>query len=368
MSKRHWNKNLAVFLMAILCFGLVGCGEVENSARTPFASNEYQGEDSEKIISALKDAGFVNITTETMLTYSNDKAGTVGKVTIDGKHSFLLDSVYENDVPVVVAYYATLDEGEPAEPGEETKQPLDQEALEVVFDIEVTGEEGKPVFVIETNLPDDTELELSLLWDDMFSYEDQTAIVKGGKAKSEPFTDNGGPLSGYSAFGITMFPANQPESVQTVIGEMGEYMTGPMVVTMDTYSYVWMEKTFGTEQGEQPEGIGEADMQAMIEIALAAGFGDDYSVSLDGMVYTVNAWQDGLAVLTVLAQSGNAEAVASWEKIAQTTADASEKLQKLLKDNGLEDHSVVVNIVNDANKENVLLTAMYGVVTYDCVL
>ena len=42
--------------------------------------------------------------------------------------------------------------------------------------------------------------ELSLLWDDMFSYEDQTAIVKGGKAKSEPFTDNGEPLSGYSAW------------------------------------------------------------------------------------------------------------------------------------------------------------------------
>lgn len=375
MSKRHLMKGLAVFLVVVLCFGLVGCGRTENSARTPFASDGYQGEDSEKIISALKDAGFMNITTETMLTYSNDKAGTVGKVTIDGKHSFLLDSVYENDVPVVVAYYTTLDEGEqeaqekPQKPEAEPERSADQDALEVTFDIEVTGEEGKPVFAIETNLPDGTELDLSLLWDDLFNYEDQTAVVKDGKAQSKPFTDNGGPLSGYSAFGITMFPANQPESVRAVVGEQGEHLTGPMVVTVDNYSYVWMEKRFDTEQGEQKQGtnISESDMKAIIESALATGFGDTYSVSLNDAVYTVNTWQDGLATLTVLAQSGNSEAITTWNQITQSTVDASESLQKLLENNGLGDHSVVVNIVNDANKENVLLTVIYGAVIYDCV-
>lgn len=369
MKSKRWIKGLAVLVAAVLCFGFTGCKNIENPARTPFASDGYQGEDFEKTISALKEAGFINISTETMLTYSDDKAGTVGKVTIDGNHSFLLDSVYENNVPVVVAYYTILDEGErpeESEPEGEVAQPTGKEKLEVTFDIEVTGEEGKPVFVIETNLPDDTELELSLLWDDMFSYEDQTTTVKGGKAKSEPFTDNGEPLSGYSAFGITMFPASQPESVQSIIGEMGEYLTGSMVVTVDTYSYVWMEKTFGTEQEKPQEKISEDDMKAVIENALAAGFGDDYSVSLEGVVYTANVWQDGMAATALLAKDGNADTVVIWEQIRQTTTAATEKLQKLLEDNGHRDHLVVVNVLNDTNKENILLSVVAGMVVSDC--
>ena len=75
MKSKRWIKGLAVLVAAVLCFGFTGCKNIENPARTPFASDGYQGEDFEKTISALKEAGFINISTETMLTYSDDKAG-----------------------------------------------------------------------------------------------------------------------------------------------------------------------------------------------------------------------------------------------------------------------------------------------------
>ena len=362
MNRKCWIMGITVLLVAVLCFGLTGCSKIENPATVPFGNSDFAGMDKEEAVAAIREAGFVNIQ-ENVIKPFLGKAGTVQGVSIDGETLFSKGRVWENSVPVIVTYYEEIQEEPEPEP-----EPVKSEPIEVTFNIEVTGEEGKPVFEIETNLPDDTELDLSLLWDDKFNYEDQTAVVKDGKAQSEPFTDNGGPLSGYSAFGITMFPANQTKSVQAVIGEHGEYITGPMVETVDGYSYVWMEKSFNAEPEEQQEtNISEEDMKAIIERSLATGFGDDCSVSLDGTVYTVNAWQDGLAVLSVLAQNGDASSLAAWEQITQTTVDASEQLQKLLEENGLGDHIAVVNIVNDANKENILLTAMYGMVFYDCV-
>lgn len=365
MNRKRWIKGINVLLMAFLYLGLIGCSKIENPATAPFSNSDFTGMAREDAVAILQEAGFINIQETTVKPFLG-KAGTVQGVSIDGEGVFSKGRVWENSVPVVITYYEEIQDEPESEPEPE---PAKAEPIEVTFNIEVTGEEGKPVFVIETNLPDGTELDLSLLWDDLFNYEDQTAVVKDGKAQSEPFTDDGEPLSGYSAFGITMFPANQPESVQAVVGEQGEHLTGSMVVTADNYSYVWMEKRFDTEQGEQKQGtnISESDMKAIIESALATGFGDTYSVSLDNTIYTVNTWQDGLAALTVLAKNGSSEALTTWNQITQSTVDASESLQKLLGNNGLGDHSVVVNIVNDANKENVLLTVIYGAIIYDCV-
>jgi hypothetical protein len=63
-----------------------------------------------------------------MLTYSETKDGTVGTVTIDGSTLFLDGSTYSPDVPVVVKYYALLEETEPDTSEEETPQAAETES------------------------------------------------------------------------------------------------------------------------------------------------------------------------------------------------------------------------------------------------
>lgn len=361
MKDRNWKKRLIGLLCAVvLCF-VTGCSGIENPAATPYGNDGFIGMNRSDANAAVREAGFTNITEEGVTPFIGEP-GTVKSVTIDGEHSFLQGKTWENDVPVVITYYLEKEDAPTPEPESEPEK----EPLEVTFDIEVTGEKGKPVFVIETNLPNNTELGLYLFGDNLY-YDEQTAVVKDGKVESAPFTNDGVALTGYSTFGISMLPASQPESVQAIVGANGEYLAGPAVVVMDTYSYITTEKDFGEDQGATQKKKSKEDMKTTIESALATAFGDNYSVSLEDTVYTVNTWQDGLAVLAVLAQNGNKESLTTWEQIKQSTIDASESLQKLLENNGLGDYTVILNIVNDVNRENVLLTVTYGLVFYDSV-
>lgn len=310
MRSGHWIMGIIVILAAVLCFVAAGCSKIENPAEMP------------QSISNPTDA---------------------------------VDETNEQDVQ------------------ETTKEPnpepvKEKEPLEVAFDVEVTGEKGKPVFVVKTNLPDGTEVGLYLMGDELY-YEEQFSTVKNGKVESEPFTDEGAALDNYGVFGITMLPADQPEAVQAVIGAKGEFLSGPCVTDLGGYFVISFEKDFGEAQGEgaekPEEKISEADMKAILESAMAAGFGENCSVYLDGVIFTASAWQDGMAMTALLAQGGNAEAAIAWDQVRTSTVAASKSLQEMLNNNGFSDYLAVVNILNDANRDNILLCVMAGMVVTD---
>lgn len=102
--------------------------------------------------------------------------------------------------------------------------------------IDVTGKYDKNavVFEIETNLPDETVLMLSLSAGDYnktSKYSGQTKVtIKNGKGKSEGFSNKGNKLSGDFDLSVSMsLPKLQSEAVQKVIGKNGENMTGNAV-------------------------------------------------------------------------------------------------------------------------------------------
>ena len=128
MRKSIMQRMTTALCVILVCAMIAGCQSVENPAHTPFASNEYQGRNFQEVISELEDSGFTNIKTDTMVTYSLSKDGTVGQVTIDGHYTFFKNSVYEENVSVTVSYYKML---EPTpEPTEEVSYTADVDSIQ----------------------------------------------------------------------------------------------------------------------------------------------------------------------------------------------------------------------------------------------
>ena len=105
---------------------------------------------------------------------------------------------------------------------------------------------------------------------------------------------------------------------------------------------------------------------ALIESFVKDNF-ENYNISCEENTITVSLWMDGLAKNAVLAASGNAEAQESWNSVVEGTQSYSTTTSETVDSLGLDDVVVVVNILNDQNTENVLLSVINGVVIYDSV-
>lgn len=114
--------------------------------------------------------------------------------------------------------------------------------------IDATGqivEGGKIAFDITTNLPDGADLMLTLIngdfnTDDHFMAQ-QHVTVSGGVATSEPFSNNGEPITGDYDLSVSMsIPSAQPDTVRAVIGENGENLTGSIVTDTKAISALFL--------------------------------------------------------------------------------------------------------------------------------
>ena len=115
----------------------------------------------------------------------------------------------------------------------EITQPLE------VF-LNVTGhKEGNSVlFDIETNLPDESSLGLTMSKGDYNNGDAYTGhagvTVLNGRASSDGFSNKGEALSGDFDLVVSMsLPSTQSDSVRAIIGENGENLAGPLIKTSD---------------------------------------------------------------------------------------------------------------------------------------
>lgn len=110
---------------------------------------------------------------------------------------------------------------------------FEAEEFEVFMNVSAEKDKDGVKFVIETNLPDDTSLMLTLSRGDYHDLDNSItastkAAVSDGKAISNTLLGNG--LSGGYDLRITMpLPSVQKDSVRRVIGDKGEFMTGQLV-------------------------------------------------------------------------------------------------------------------------------------------
>lgn len=254
------KRCIVCVLFAVLIF-LPACSSIENPARSPFSSSECNGMDYDEVLSALKDAGFSNIQTSEDFTKSESQVGTVKSVSIGGESTFSTSNVWEDTVSVDIVRY-------------------ELEQLEVFADVEVSGEDGKPVFTVSTNIPDGSVLILTLSDGNDYT-EQQDVKVKSGTAASEPFTRDGSPLAGGYDLTVVMEPGDQGFFVRTSIGADGQYLSGPLIEedSTDGSHYVFTEthydSPFSPPSTEEIKAAGRELDAFLISIVSAAE--QDYS-------------------------------------------------------------------------------------------
>lgn len=117
---------------------------------------------------------------------------------------------------------------------------------------------------------------------------------------------------------------------------------------------------------EETEGASTESVASLIELSIKQGF-DNYTVDTQDDTIVVNVWQDGIAMGAASAQYGDSSAQSAWETMKDSAVEMSNSFKELARTAGRDDITVVMNVINDQNQDNTLLTVIDGAVTYDCL-
>lgn len=100
---------------------------------------------------------------------------------------------------------------------------------------------------------------------------------------------------------------------------------------------------------------------------ISEGNYESFDVFNDGEnVITMNIWQDGLAVTLRQAMDENDESIKElWGTLKETMVDVCNATCELINTAGSKDVTFLLNILNDLNHENLLLSITDGIVIYD---
>jgi hypothetical protein len=118
-------------------------------------------------------------------------------------------------------------------------------ALEPIVKINIETPQ-RPVVNGQTNLPDGTNLMISISRKESnYSAEDKVEVA-GGRFRTQKFSQKGSDLNPgrYSVEVLMPFPGVQSEGVRSVIGEHGEELTGPLVKHEELGNLVKYVSTF----------------------------------------------------------------------------------------------------------------------------
>ena len=130
------------------------------------------------------------------------------------------------------------------------------EEFEVAIDVSGNWDDSRVVFEVNTNLPDEAELMLTLSagdfnTDDNFMAQDKQ-VVSGGHFTTNGFSLKGEPLSGEYDLCVSMsLPSLQSDNVRAKIGEKGEYMTGSLVEDSDISDAKTVSALFSVSIGDE---------------------------------------------------------------------------------------------------------------------
>lgn len=119
----------------------------------------------------------------------------------------------------------------------------------------------------------------------------------------------------------------------------------------------------------EPDQLSVDDIVTLYEITLSNNFTDDgqgYKIEQDDNIIMIYVWSDGITNEALRARY-NDEYKAAWDNMVDSFKGSSESFQNVLDENGHSDVSSAINVLNDKNKDNVLLSVLDGVVLYDAV-
>lgn len=122
-----------------------------------------------------------------------------------------------------------------------------------------------------------------------------------------------------------------------------------------------------TEQKENTASAPLSDTVSEIEKKAKKDFGENCNVNYDENTVTVNIWPDGVGNEAYYASTGDAKNINAWSKRVYKAKDYVSIISNELAKADYTGMSVVVNVLNDQNTENNLLTVKDGNVEYNWV-
>lgn len=143
-------------------------------------------------------------------------------------------------------------------------------------------------------------------------------------------------------------------------------ITEPMATETEKEAEVTEEK-----ENETQEFINESydidDATTLLRIAMMDNF-ENCEITNDGEVITANVWVDGLALEMGINEINENESYKeSWDVMVGNITELSISSQDLVESIGVQNVPVIINVLNDINKNLTLLTVTNGVVIYDWV-
>lgn len=142
--------------------------------------------------------------------------------------------------------------------------------------------------------------------------------------------------------------------------------TIPIVTTAATVNTPESSETTAEPTEASDATVDPATIVSLIETTLKGNF-ENCDVSYKDGIITINLWQDGLAAGAMLAQAGNDECLDSWNEVVENQKDLCLSIVDFVETFGITDIPVSINVLNDLNKENVLLSILNGVVIYNAL-
>lgn len=143
----------------------------------------------------------------------------------------------------------------------------------------------------------------------------------------------------------------------------------PTTATAATEGTVATAATITAETSPVVESIPSIGLDAAVSLidSVIKGNYKNYEIYHEDGLIVLNLWDSGIAAGAALAAGGSAKHLASWNKLVETQKNFSLKLDEFLESIGLDGTTVMVNVLNDANTENVLLSVAHGIVISNCV-
>lgn len=106
---------------------------------------------------------------------------------------------------------------------------------------------------------------------------------------------------------------------------------------------------------------------AALDLVLRDNYGDSYKVDVEDNFITISVWVDGVAIEAAAAANGDTAKLESWNGMVEAMTEAQKSYQNTIRDTTGQDAIVMVNVLNDQNLDNTLLSVTDGTVVYDAV-
>lgn len=119
-----------------------------------------------------------------------------------------------------------------------------------------------------------------------------------------------------------------------------------------------------TSEASSTDEVSTESIASLVKLAVKDNF-DDVDVSVDGDVITVNIKQNGIAADFYALTQGDADVKDTWDQLVQNQVELCNQFDKSASDLGRDDVIFIVQLLNDANPDNVLVSVVDGTVYYN---